>query len=299
MSFKTNRISSGFERLVAALVGRLLGVPIAVASSGFQHGADAGPAGQQGRRFRLECKNYSEKTSLNERELREEIAQAVARDEALEAWILITTRTVSEQIRHSLDESGDQHGVPVLAIDWMEYEVGPLAALCASAPNLVETIFSSAAGRAARDLKFKSDDAIRRLKRNLESWCLGFESLRQKSHERLDKIWNNPRESRCRIRTERSGRNQKREGQAQECTRRAGPLVAWTRQGRRTSGRRGARRCRQDLGDAKLACRNQKGATRNTYYSVIGSGRQSGRIRYGFKPFPGRASIYIDRRQKP
>ena len=192
---QNERDSSKFEKLVAALVGHLLDVPIAVASSGYQHGADAGPAGQQGRRFRLESKKYSDKTRFDERELRGEIAQAVARDDALEAWILITTRTVSEQLRQSLDESGDQHGVPVLVIDWMEDTIGPLAALCASAPDLVETIFSNAAGRAARDLQLRSDDAIDRLKRNLQSWCLGFESLRKISHERLDKIWNNPKES--------------------------------------------------------------------------------------------------------
>lgn len=187
--------SSKFEKLVAALIGRLLDVPIAVASSGYQHGADAGPAGQQGRRFRLECKKYRDSTRIDERELRGEIAQAVARDEALEAWILITTRTVSEQIRQSLNESGDQHGVPVLVIDWLKDTIGPLAALCASAPDLVERVFSNAAGRAARDLQLRSDDAIEQLKRNLASWCLGFDSLRQISHERLDKIWNNPRES--------------------------------------------------------------------------------------------------------
>src|SRR5271166_2318657 len=49
--------SSGkLENLAASLLGRLLGLPIAVAKSGFQHGGDAGAAGQQGRRFRVECK---------------------------------------------------------------------------------------------------------------------------------------------------------------------------------------------------------------------------------------------------
>jgi hypothetical protein len=41
-------------------MGRLLGISIAVAKSGFQHGGDA--AGRQGRRFRLECKKYSDDT---------------------------------------------------------------------------------------------------------------------------------------------------------------------------------------------------------------------------------------------
>ena len=180
---------------LAALVSRLLDVPVAVASSGFQHGADAGPAGQQGRRFRLECKKYSEKTRLNERELLGGVNQALARDEALEAWVLGATCTVSEQIRQSLDQCGGHLGVPILIIDWTDYDIPPLAALCASSPEVVDGFFSTAAGDAARGLQSVSDVAIERLRRDLQSWCLGFESLRQISHERLEKIWNCPRHS--------------------------------------------------------------------------------------------------------
>jgi hypothetical protein len=57
------------ENLAGALLGRLLDIPIAIAKSGFQHGGDAGSAGQQGRRLRLECKKYSDATSLSDREL--------------------------------------------------------------------------------------------------------------------------------------------------------------------------------------------------------------------------------------
>ena len=187
--------SSGFEKLVAALIGRLLNVPIAVASSGFQHGADAGPAGQQGRRFRLECKKYSDRTRFDERELLGEFNQALARDNALEAWILITTRAAPEQIWQSLDQCGERHGVPILILDWTDDEIGPLAALCASSPDLVHEFLTTAAMEAARAVQPESGDAIERLKRNLESWCLGFNSLRQISHERLDEIWNCPKES--------------------------------------------------------------------------------------------------------
>ena len=90
--------ASKLETLVAALVARLLALPIAIAKKGFQHGGDAGPAGQQGRRFRLEAKKYADTTSLSDRELLGEIDHALARDEALEAWILIATRNVPEQL---------------------------------------------------------------------------------------------------------------------------------------------------------------------------------------------------------
>lgn len=78
---------SNLENLAAALLSRLLDVPIVVAKSGFQHGGDAGTAGQQGRRLRIECKKYSDTTSLNDRELLGEIDQALERDQALEAWL--------------------------------------------------------------------------------------------------------------------------------------------------------------------------------------------------------------------
>lgn len=181
------------EHLAAALIRCLLGVPIAVASSGFQHGADAGPAGRQGRWFRLECKKYSDTRSLNKRELLGEIDQALARDEALEAWFLIATRAVPEQIQQSLRQHGERIGVPIEIIDWgHDHEVAPLAALCAFGPDLVEEFVSSSASEDARALKAVSGEAIKLLRRDLQSWCLGFESLRTQSIKKLDKIWNCP-----------------------------------------------------------------------------------------------------------
>ena len=191
----TGQNSSQFEYLVAALFGHFLGVPIAVAKSGFQYGGDAGPAGQQGRRFRLECKHYQDTSHLSERELLGEFDQALVRDTALEAWILVTTRRVSEQLRQSLTQHGEQNGVPIVIVDWSEDECPPLAALCAGCPEVVRTRLSEAAGVAARALQPVFADAIDSLRRNLESWCLGFEFLKRKSDEKLAKIWNSRRES--------------------------------------------------------------------------------------------------------
>ena len=185
-----------FECLVSSLLGHLLDVPITVASKGFQYGADAGPAGQQGRRFRLECKKYSDSKRLNERELRGELDQALDRDEALEAWVLITTSSVSEQIRQSLFKKGEGIGVPILILDWSDgNELSQLAALCAYAPDLVKSEFSEEAGDVAQALKPVSENTIEKLKRDLQSWCLGFEMLRAASHEKLEEIWNSPQEA--------------------------------------------------------------------------------------------------------
>jgi hypothetical protein len=71
--------------LVAALIGRLLGLGVFVATTGFQHGGDAGTAGRQGRYLRIECKRYADTTALSDRELLGEVDQALDRDPALEA----------------------------------------------------------------------------------------------------------------------------------------------------------------------------------------------------------------------
>ncbi|MDE0330375.1 MAG: hypothetical protein OXL41_00750 [Nitrospinae bacterium] len=203
------REASKLERLAATLIGRLLDVPIAVAKSGFQHGADAGPAGQQGRRFRVECKKYSDNSGLSERELLGEIDQALARDEALEAWVLVATCRVSEQIQQSLVQHGERLGVPIVIIDWVDGELAPLVALCAFAPDLVEKEFSREAG-AACALQSISEQAIERLRRDLQSWCLGFEAIRTRSHDKLNKIWNSPQESKAAIGQNAAGGAQQR-----------------------------------------------------------------------------------------
>ena len=189
------RTAVELEKLTAALVGRLLGVPIAVARPGPQHGGDAGPAGLQERRFRLECKKYGETSHLSDRELLGEIDQALARDEALEAWVLVATISVPEQLVQALTKKGEGIGVPVVILDWRDAELALLAALCAFDPDLVEAEFSKEAGALARLLQCVSTDAIAMLRRDLQSWCLGFDAIRMSSHERLERIWNLPRES--------------------------------------------------------------------------------------------------------
>ena len=191
--------ASKFENLSAALLSKLLDVPIAVAKSGFQYGGDAGPAGRHGRWFRLECKKYSDTTSLSDRELLGEIEQALCRDSALEAWFLISTRNVPEQLVQSLTGKGEKEGVPVIIIDWSESELAPLAVLCAFDPDLVEKEYSKKAGDLARTLQPICNDAIDVIRRDMQSWSLGFESLRKRSHEILDEVWNSPIESNAKL----------------------------------------------------------------------------------------------------
>ena len=87
-----------------------------------------------------------------------------------------------------------------MIIDWgQDHEVAPLAALCAFAPDLVETFISYEASEEARALQAVSGDAIERLRRDLQSWCLGFDSLRTRSFETLNSIWNSPQASKAEL----------------------------------------------------------------------------------------------------
>ena len=197
--------ASKLENLAAALLGHLLDVPIAVAKSGFQHGGDAGPAGRQGRRFRIESKKYSDTTSLSDRELLGEIDHALSRDLALEAWVLVATRNVSEQLELDLTQKGEQIGVPVIIIDWKDGGLSSLAALCAFAPDIVAEIFSKDAGKLARSLQPVATGAIELIRRNLQSWNLGFESLRSQSHKKLMGMWESPKISNAELGQDAAG----------------------------------------------------------------------------------------------
>lgn len=182
-----------FEEVVAALVSHLLDVGIAVAKSGFQYGGDAGPAGRQHRRFRIETKRYSDTTSLSDRELLGEIDHALTRDPALEAWFLSATRNAPEQLEQDFLAKSDQLGLPIVVIDWKADGFPGLAALCTCAPEVLNTLVSTEAGDLARDLAADGAAALARLKREMEAWNLGYERLRMLSHDYLKAAWMNPR----------------------------------------------------------------------------------------------------------
>lgn len=183
------------EQLGAALLAELLGVGVAVAKSGFQAGGDGGTGGRQGRRLRIETKKYADNTSLSERELLGEMAQAFRNDPALEAWILIATRNVSEQLETELLALGEKEGAPAIIIDWKSTGIPVLAALCAFKPALVGQYFSANAQTLAAGLTAETQAVLDQLRADLQSWKLGFESLRATSHGALGALWGQPRQA--------------------------------------------------------------------------------------------------------
>lgn len=186
------------ELLAAELISRLIGVRVTVAKSGFQHGSDAGTVGREGRHLRIECKRYADNSPLDDRNLQGEIDDALRRDGALEAWILVSTRGVSQQTEDTLLSKAIATGVPVIAIDWREdcTELPTLAALCAWAPDVVEMHYDNAAKLAAMALEEPAKPLIERLMRELSPWSIGYQNLVNDARERFEKLWCDAAESR-------------------------------------------------------------------------------------------------------
>lgn len=187
------------ERLSAALISRLVGVRVSVSDSGFQYGGDAGTAGRGGRHLRIECKRYADSTPLSNRELQGEIDDAKRRTPGLELWILVSTRKASETTQETLNLKAREAGVPTLVLDWATQRgaLPDLAALCSSAPDVVEEFYGRAAADAARSLTEAGEPIVSRIKRELEPWHIGFEQLRVQAQARLLSAWRNVDESRA------------------------------------------------------------------------------------------------------
>ncbi|MDP8566218.1 hypothetical protein [Methylophilus aquaticus] len=184
-----------FEELVAGLISEILQIGVSVAKSGFQHGADAGTAGRQGRNLRIECKRYQDKTSLKDRELLGEIDHALKRDASLEAWILASTRDVPEQLENDLFEKALDVGLPIIIIDWKSDYFNAMAALCCVSWQLVGDKVSPKAASAVQSISDLAGEAIYKLKKDFESWYIGYPTLLNLSRKKLIEVWSDERES--------------------------------------------------------------------------------------------------------
>ncbi|MDR7307939.1 ATP-binding protein [Rhodoferax saidenbachensis] len=183
------------ELLATDLISKLLGVRLSVAKSGFQHGSDAGTGGRVGRHLSLECKRYADNSPLDDRNLQGEIDDAIKRNSALEAWILVSTRGINQQTEDSLQIKARTTGVPVIVVDWRDdsADLPTLAALCAWAPNIVDKHYgkvsqSPAVARAAAPM-------VTRLRRELSPWAIGYKGLLSSSRTYLKKLWRDAAES--------------------------------------------------------------------------------------------------------
>ncbi|MYA68056.1 MAG: hypothetical protein F4Y22_12515 [Gammaproteobacteria bacterium] len=179
------------EELACDLLGRLVGVVFSRARSGNQRGGDGGVRQISGRHLIYEAKCYGTNTKFDNRSIRGEIDEAVERNSALEAWILVTTREVPEQTLTAMEVAGRPRGVETLTVDWMPTRLPRLAALCAWAPDAVK----AATGHDCQELlaKIRTSEhfaeVLEFLSASVRDSVTGYEVLRQASHNYLQKVW--------------------------------------------------------------------------------------------------------------
>ena len=194
------------ERLAGQLLGRLLAVPVRFARKGDQRGGDAGVSGSDGRHLILEARRYRD-TSLDERCILGEIEQAATRDPDLEAWLLVTTREVPEQVENAMFRAGLKNGIGTIVIDWQPQPLPKLAALAAHYPESFEAEIGAGHDELLTAIKAMQDHAItlHAIESELKSWALGYEAVRNASHAWLRQIWRSRGSSKARFRQDVAG----------------------------------------------------------------------------------------------
>lgn len=189
--FLLNMEPRAFEVLVRDLLSCLFAEVFRSAGGGNQRGGDGGTLVDDHRKLIFEARRYGDQSRLDARSIRGQIDQAVERNPALEAWILVTTREVPEQIMYEMAAAGRPRGIETLVIDWATNPLPRLAALCASAPKVVETAIGESSDSVLSTLQasFQYKETIDAILDPLRRGIVGYELLRQASHSRVCDIW--------------------------------------------------------------------------------------------------------------
>lgn len=188
-----------FQDISGLLLGELVGAEFKLARAGDQWGGDGGTGSAAERHLVYEARRYGDNTNFKKREIVGQLDEALEKDPALEAWILITTRAVPEQLHTSLQAFALRRGMCVFTIDWAPADFPKLACLCAMNPTLGAQIV----GEQHIDLlRFISSSAshrstLKEIRRSLQSWIIGFASLRDASHRQIQEIWRSPDQARA------------------------------------------------------------------------------------------------------
>ncbi|MDE0333191.1 MAG: hypothetical protein OXL41_15160 [Nitrospinae bacterium] len=199
--------SACLERFAARALGSLLGVPVRVARSGDQRGGDGGTSSIGSRDIVFEARRYGHKTKLDERSILGEIDQATNRSPDLEAWILVTTRIVPEQIQDTMVRKGLELGIGTLIIDWLQQPLPKLAVLAASCPECFQAEIGHGHELILEQIAAMPSYAptLESIKSELKSWLIGYEAVRKASHAWLEGIWKSRRKATARFRQDVAG----------------------------------------------------------------------------------------------
>ena len=137
---------SGFEGLIAAVMGDIIGVSFRLASSGRQDGID-GATTRTNETLVFECKHYKDKKSISRNDLVAKLSDFARQHSEIDAvWVLAATVEISTQITKDLVADGEKHGVFVTLLDWSDIRPNRLAIALAMA-NETTVNFLDRSGR--------------------------------------------------------------------------------------------------------------------------------------------------------
>jgi len=128
---------TGFEGLIAALLGSLTGTHFQLAIAGSQAGRDMSARSSFANVIAVECKRYKNDTDLSVRELLGEMTQAMATSPDLDLWVLVASREIPSQLHEELHQLATERGIGYLAISTGDGTPSTLEVLCAHAPQII------------------------------------------------------------------------------------------------------------------------------------------------------------------
>lgn len=193
--------SACLEHLAGRALESLLGVPVRIARAGDQRGGDGGTSVIGSRELVFEARRYGHNTRFDERGILGEIEQAIDRKPDLEAWILVTTREVPEQIEQAMTRAGLKNGIGTVIIDWKYQPLPKLAVLAASCPECFAAEIGHGHDHFLEQITALSDYAptLETIKSELESSSIGYQAVRDASHARVREIWESRRKASARF----------------------------------------------------------------------------------------------------
>jgi hypothetical protein len=194
-----------FEQLVGALLGALTGLRFYAARSGDQGGRDGRASGSAGGDIVFECKRYSGDTSLRDRELMGELAQAHLSLPELDVWIIAASREVTDQNLTTLQAFGKEHGIDIVPLESLPDGNGTLDFLAGAYPAVIERFASpnqsaalkTAIAEAANNPE--SHARLAELRRKFLEPTAGWPSWRESSHQEWNRIVSQEAASRSRF----------------------------------------------------------------------------------------------------
>jgi hypothetical protein len=194
-----------FEDLVGALLGALTGLRFYAARSGDQGGRDGRASGSAGGDIVFECKRYSADTSLRDRELMGELAQAHVSLPELDVWIIAASREVTDQNLKGLQAFGKEHGIDIVPLESLPDGNGTLDLLVGAYPAVVKRFAgpdrSAALTTAIQEAANNPESQARmaELRKKFRQPNAGWPSWRESSHQEWNRIVSQEAASRSRF----------------------------------------------------------------------------------------------------